>query len=49
MRPYLDLLSDERLRVRSLEASVFFDHPAPTLDAIAVLDKGRVTSSYFSF
>lgn len=37
MRPYLDVLADERLRVRSLEASVFFDHPTPTLEAAARL------------
>ena len=37
MRPYLDLLAEERLAVRSLEASVFFDHPAPTLEAAARL------------
>lgn len=35
MRRYLDLLADERLRLRSLEASVFFDHPTPTLEAAA--------------
>ena len=37
MRPYLDLLADDRLAVRSLDASVFFDRPAPTLEAAARL------------
>ena len=35
MRSYLDLLADDRLTVRSLEASIFFDHPTPTLEAAA--------------
>ena len=35
MVPYLDLLADEDLRVRSLEASVFYQHPEATLEAAA--------------
>lgn len=32
---YLDLLADEDLRVRSLKASVFYEHPEATLEAAA--------------
>lgn len=35
MRAYLDLLADDRLAVCSLDASVFFEHPVPTLEAVA--------------
>ncbi len=37
MRPYQALLAGERLRLRSLDASVFFDQPAPVLEAAARL------------
>ncbi|MFQ5571889.1 MAG: hypothetical protein ACE5G0_19595 [Rhodothermales bacterium] len=37
MIPYLDLLADERLQVRSLEASVFYEHPGRTLEAVSDL------------